>query len=399
MDPAHESLYRGMGPSPPPPRPPGASFSLLYRAHVAFVRHVVRFAGVRDADAADVVQEVFLILHREITRGLDTSRSLRGWLKRTSFRRARDHRELAMNREQPREDEVDMADMADTSLGPEESVQVIDTQENVLAVLDALPHEQRLVLVMHDAEEMPMSEIADVLEHPIGTCYTRLHAARKAFARSWDERRASGLAAALPFALWDARSLLATEKVVPESPAGFEDEVWRRLVDALGPGIAGAGAAAVGGALAAGAAKGGVVLTAKQIALGAVLSALTGAGLHAAVSATRATTALPAVVSATHDEVKGAGRASASPIASASVALSPAVAPTSSAKPATSVVVAPHNNEANERLLLDAARAALERGDLATARGALARIKSPRFAAERDELRRIVLSYQDGGSR
>ena len=396
MDPAHEPLYRGMGPSPPPPRPPGASFSLLYRAHVAFVRHVVRFAGVRDADAADVVQEVFLILHREITRGLDTSRSLRGWLKRTSFRRARDHRELAMNREQPHEDEVDMAD---TSLGPEESAQVIDTQENVLAVLDALPHEQRLVLVMHDAEEMPMSEIADVLERPIGTCYTRLHAARKAFTRAWDERRASGLAAAAPFALWDARSLLATEKVVPESPAGFEDEVWRRLVDALGPGIAGAGAAAAGGALAAGAAKGGVVLTAKQIALGAVLSALTGAGLHAAVSATRATPALPAVVSATHDEVKGAGLASASPIASASVALPPPATSISSAKPATSVVVAPHHNEANDRLLLDAARAALERGDLATARGALARIKSPRFAAERDELKRIVLSYQDGGSR
>lgn len=405
MDSAPVPLSRRMAVSPATQRRAPDPFALLYRANLAFVSYVALLAGVRRADVADVVQEVFVILHREMGRGLDTSTSVRGWLKRTTFRRARDHQELAMHRELPAPDLI--IDSTDPAPSPEDSMQAIDTREHVLAVLSTLTHDQRLVLVMHDAQEMPMSEVAEVLESPVGTCYTRLHAARKAFRRAWDDRRASGLAAIAPLALWDAESLLDAAKPVPEPPPGFEDEVWRRLADSLGPRITGAGAAAAaGGALRAGASKAGVVLTAKQIVLGAAISAMAGAGLHAAARSAVDTPAPPGIASAAADterlDQRGAGTAwpvTPSPAATTAASVAPGPLAEPSVRAPTVASATPRHDEAAERLLLDTARAAIERGDLAAARAALARIKSPRFAAERDELRRIVLSYQDGGPR
>ncbi len=65
-------------------------------------------------------------------------------------------------------------------------------------VLDALPADLRTVLVLHELEEMEMSEVAELLGIPAGTVASRLRRAREKFEvevdrmrerlASWDDR-------------------------------------------------------------------------------------------------------------------------------------------------------------------------------------------------------------------
>jgi RNA polymerase sigma factor (sigma-70 family) len=358
------------------------------------VTYLARLGGIRDADIADVVQEVFIIFDRELLGGLDTSGSLRRWFRRTCFRKARDHRRLAREREQPaRAGAIELTEMADAAPTPEERTMQIDMLGNVQAVLDRLPPEQRLVLVMSDVEEMPGREIAEVLEIPEGTVSSRLAAGRKAFHRAWDERRASGLAAVAPFALWDGDAMLQLLHQEEPLPPGFEDEVWRRLVERI-PGLS---ASAAAGAV-AGAATTGAVLSVKQAVVGALLSALVGAGIYAAVRSP------VGAVDVSKDEsasVAVAARPASAASASSAVVMATslsAVPAAPSASVSSPVVVAPAPDaEASDRLLLDKARAAIEREDYSGAQSALRRIKSARFMGDRDRLLRDVAAHLDGG--
>ena len=87
----------GMASPPPPSLPPVQRelFAVLFRVHSPDVRRMAQRAGIHAADGDDVIQEVFLALHRAIGRGLDVSAPLEGWLRRTTFRRANDLRKLA----------------------------------------------------------------------------------------------------------------------------------------------------------------------------------------------------------------------------------------------------------------------------------------------------------------
>jgi RNA polymerase sigma-70 factor, ECF subfamily len=415
----------GMGSSalPPPPLPPVQRelFAVLFRAHRPDVRRMAQRAGIHAADEADVIQEVFLALHRAIGRGLDVSAPLGGWLKRATFRRAKDLRKLARCGREVLTPKGEI-DAADGGPSPEANMVAIDARRLVLELLDELPDELRLVLVMSDAEEMPMSEIAEVLEIPEGTGYTRLRAARRDFEAAWNRRREAQAprAAALgvaPFLLFDAQALFDVgARSIPDESPELHDRAWSRLVHALGPALqdattlaAVAGAAAAAGAAAKGAA---VLLTAKQIAIGVVLSMGVGAALHAAL---RPTSAAPEDVAITRDATHAAA---ALPSASVSETWAPVA----------SATAAPVSPEADAGAVMDVEQA--ERNVIARARGALARaalaqdnkarahelavalaaldehekrFKSPLLAEAREALRRQALLFQqahttqDGG--
>ena len=216
---------------------------------------MARGAGIHRTDEDDVIQEVFLALHRAIGRGFDVSAPLSPWLKKTTYSKIRDRRALARCGREAL-NETGEIDAVDGGPSPEANVIVIDARRMVLELLDELRDELRLVLVMSDADDMPMSEIAEILRIPEGTGYTRLRAARRDFEAAWNQRREAHAphAAALgiaPFLLLDARSLFAAERSIPDVAQALQDRAWSRLVDALGPGLQGAAAIAAGGAAAA----------------------------------------------------------------------------------------------------------------------------------------------------
>jgi RNA polymerase sigma-70 factor (ECF subfamily) len=403
----------GMGSSPPPSPPPpvaGKTFERLVRGNTALVRRLVRRTGVREANEKDVIQEVFLALHLAIGRGLDVATSLRVWITKTTHRIARDHLKLACNARELLTKEGDI-DSQDQGASPEDHMEKIDVRRLIDEVLDELPSSLRLMLVMSDGEDMPMSEIAEVLEIPVTTGYSRLHAARRQFASAWEKHREEQAPHAAAYGI--APILLFLDRGIPELPDGYEDQVWNRLVDTLGPGLSWGGAAPVvvataGAAAATGAALGaiksaGVLLTATQIVLGVVASALAGAGIHALIAALRAD---PSLATIRNDNLPVAlafpqpSNASPSPLPSA-----PATETTSPAPEAS----APLDQELIERTVLERARGALGRAtiapnaqvreqEIAKARAVIAeherRFPGAEHAEDRDLLRRQILAYQ-----
>jgi RNA polymerase sigma-70 factor (ECF subfamily) len=410
-----------MGSSSPPRPPPvaGETFESLARGNASRVRRLARRAGVRAADENDVIQEVLLALHLAVKRGLDVSTSLRAWLRTTTYRIARDRLMLASIARELLTGEGEIQPQ-DEGPSPEESMQRIDVRHLVAEVLDDLPTHLRLVLVMSDADEMPMSEIVEVLEIPVGTGYSRLRVARREFAVAWKKRCAgqepdvAGYGVA-PFLLFDAGALFDLEHQVPEVPGGFEDQVWNRLVEALGPALAqgGAGApdhatptaaAAKGAAVAAGKIA-AVQLTATQIALGVVASALAGAGLYVLIAALLAK---PIQATIPHDSlpvvmvVPQPSNASPAPVPLLSASATPMMSPATGAR-------VPLDGDAAERYVLERARASLGRAaiapsahgrelEIAAALAALAdherRFSGSLYAPQRDQLRRQILAYQ-----
>lgn len=152
------------------------SFEQIFADHVSYVSHLLRRLGVREADLDDATQETFLVVHRRL-KDYDPRRPLRPWIAGIGYRVASEHRRRTTRRgerslENDHEALPDPAPSADVHLGVEED------RRTLIAALDALPQERRAVLVMHDIDGTSMGEVAEALEIPVNTGYSRLRIAR-----------------------------------------------------------------------------------------------------------------------------------------------------------------------------------------------------------------------------
>lgn len=108
----------------------------------------------------DVLQETLFRIARKL-RWLSDARVFRAWAFRIATREA--HRHLAKRRVfEPIDEEIAIVE-------PE----AIDVEE-LRGAIEHLSPSSRAVIVLHYLEEMPLAEIADVLEIPLGTVKSRL---------------------------------------------------------------------------------------------------------------------------------------------------------------------------------------------------------------------------------
>jgi len=153
----------------------------LYEQHFDYVWRSLRRLGVAPRDQEDLAHEVFLSFFR--TRaGFDRSRPLKPWLFGIAFRVASDFRRLARNRlEIPDGDDTESVDQT-----PDAEAQAVAAERRrlVMAGLDALSLDQRAVVVLHDLDGYSMPEIAEVLEAPLNTLYSRLRLGRAEFGKA-----------------------------------------------------------------------------------------------------------------------------------------------------------------------------------------------------------------------
>jgi RNA polymerase sigma-70 factor (ECF subfamily) len=154
----------------------------LYRDHAAFVWTSLQRLGIRGPDLEDALQEVFVVVHKRIA-SFDSRSKVTTWLFGICLRVASAHRRRGFRR-----NETSVADpperegaIADT---PEEDLSVRESRRRLEALLDELDLEKRAVFVMFELEEMSCDEIAQVFGVPIGTVYSRLHAARQDFQKA-----------------------------------------------------------------------------------------------------------------------------------------------------------------------------------------------------------------------
>jgi len=145
-----------------------------YRSEVARLVH--RMLG-RSADLEDIVQEVFLQVHRSI-RDFQGKARFSTWLYRVTVNVVLMHRRAAKSRPvfsvAP-----DGLVPADARALPDDQVARLRRGRAFYRLLDRLSDKKRTVFVLHELEGMAPSEIAKVVGAPVLTVRTRLFYARR----------------------------------------------------------------------------------------------------------------------------------------------------------------------------------------------------------------------------
>jgi RNA polymerase sigma-70 factor, ECF subfamily len=143
----------------------------IFEEHAPFVLRCVKRMGIRGADAEDVAQEVFVVVHRNLHR-YDGRASMRSWLFGIVLRVSSDHRRRAHVR---REVITDRPPDRSTPYCQVEANEYARLMERALALLG---ERQRAVFVLFELEGMPLKEIADAVGAPLYTVASRLRDAR-----------------------------------------------------------------------------------------------------------------------------------------------------------------------------------------------------------------------------
>jgi RNA polymerase sigma-70 factor (ECF subfamily) len=138
------------------------------------------------SDAEDLVQEAILLAFRHFDQ-FQSGTNIRAWLFRILTNTF-----INSYRKKSREPErVDLPEVEDfyflsqaarnNELGEDPESQILSkfAYNDIMAAIDRLPEEFRLVVVMNAVEGFAYQEIADILNIPIGTVRSRLYRGRK----------------------------------------------------------------------------------------------------------------------------------------------------------------------------------------------------------------------------
>jgi RNA polymerase sigma-70 factor (ECF subfamily) len=164
--------------------PAERSFERIYEEYVDFVWRSALRLGVDDATADDVVQQVFLVVHRRLG-DFEGRSSLKTWLFSILLRVAREHRR-GVRRKSPHlaHESVDPDLIADTAVNPDEALSRAEASRTIDVLLDSLEEDKRALFVMAELEEMTAPEISEATGLTPKAVYSRLRAARTDFERA-----------------------------------------------------------------------------------------------------------------------------------------------------------------------------------------------------------------------
>ncbi len=142
----------------------------LYNSMVHYLRN--------ETEAEDVVQESFILAFTRLASFRGKS-AFYTWLYRIAFN-------TAISRSRRRRPQVSVErDLAESGTGlhgqgppPDDRLRLDERAAELMAALDRLNDEHRMILVLREMDELSYEEISEILETPVGTVRSRLHRAR-----------------------------------------------------------------------------------------------------------------------------------------------------------------------------------------------------------------------------
>ena len=156
-------------------------FERVYEDYFDFVYRNARRLGVPESAADDVVQEVFVVLHRRLHE-YDGRATLQSWVYGILANAVRDYRRAFRRKQAPL-----VAGVSEEQLGasasqpnPEQHTAAKRDLTFILELLAELPEAQRELIVLADLEQLSIPEICACLGGNANTVYSRLRVAREA---------------------------------------------------------------------------------------------------------------------------------------------------------------------------------------------------------------------------
>lgn len=136
-------------------------------------------------EAEDIAQEAFVRAFINI-HTFDTNRKFSTWLYRIGTNLCIDRirkkkPDYYLDAEVAGAEGLNMySQIASTAELPDEEVLKMEMQERVQYEISRLPDKYRAVIVLKYMEDLPLQEISDILDMPLGTVKTRIHRGREA---------------------------------------------------------------------------------------------------------------------------------------------------------------------------------------------------------------------------
>ncbi len=163
-----------------------AGFEAVYESMVDYVWNVVCRMGVPQADAEDVVQEVFVTVYRRLGE-FEGRAQLKTWVFRIAVHLVqhyfRTHARKPGDRASTKGTEIHaLVDPREN--GPASQVERRERYDALDRVLGQLDEGKRLVFVLAELEQLTLVEIGEVVGANPNTVATRLRAARQAFEKA-----------------------------------------------------------------------------------------------------------------------------------------------------------------------------------------------------------------------
>lgn len=161
------------------PEDEGLNSAELWRRHAPFVAKFILRMGVPRADLDDLMQEVFLVAHRNGGYQPGPAKPTT-YLASIAFRLAYTERRKRRVRAfvEPNEDRVSAAIAPGD---PERTALQREQLRRLAQALDALDPDKRAVFVLVELQGESVVSIAEGLGIPLDTAYSRLKAARRLF--------------------------------------------------------------------------------------------------------------------------------------------------------------------------------------------------------------------------
>ncbi len=156
----------------------GARFRGLVDAHFDFIWRSLRGLGVSPASIDDAAQQVFWTASQKLAAIAVGSE--RSYLFATARGIAANARRSQQRNREMLDDDV-LATQLDHAPDPEQAASARQAREHLDRILDGLPEELRAVFVLFELEGQTTSEIALLLDAPMGTVASRLRRARDEF--------------------------------------------------------------------------------------------------------------------------------------------------------------------------------------------------------------------------
>ena len=156
---------------------PADRFEQLISPYIDALYHLAFRLSRSSDDAEEIVQLLLTRLYPRLEQ-LERIESLKPWLLRALYNlyidsyRARQRQQAVIS-----SGEVPETSPSDGKT-PEEETELGIQQSIILSAMMQLSDDQRIVMLLHDAEGYTLFEIEEILDTPIGTLKSRLHRGR-----------------------------------------------------------------------------------------------------------------------------------------------------------------------------------------------------------------------------
>ena len=161
--------------------------SAAFQDHGRFIaRSILRLTG-DGPHVEDILQETFIIAHRK-RETFESRSTLRTWLYGIASNLCLHHRRSLARELNALEKAA--KEPTESRGSPETAVEAAQNKALVEAAMQAIPFKQREVFMLYEIDGMDGPSIAQLIDVPLNTVWSRLRLGREAFAKEVRRRRA-----------------------------------------------------------------------------------------------------------------------------------------------------------------------------------------------------------------